>query len=75
MGDDARLRFTSELFGHPAYAQLADASDWRVRDRGPDDDHIGASNFLRLAHALRNLRIRLRELMPVGIQPHLVPVT
>lgn len=75
LGDDARLRFTSEIFGHPAYGQLADAGDWRIRDRGPDDDHLGASNFLRHAHAIRNLRIRLRELMPVGIQPHLVPVT
>ncbi len=74
-GSDARLRFTSEYFGQPGYGQLARTSDFRIRDRGPGDDAMGAFGFLLEAHAWRNLQIRYREFMPVGVRPLLIPVT
>jgi hypothetical protein len=72
---DALLRFTSETFGSPAYGQLAAATDFRIRERGPGDDQMGAFGFQLDAHRFRNLQIRYREFMPIGIRPLLIPVT
>lgn len=74
-GPDARVVFTSEVFGHEAYAQLALTTDRRVLERGPHDDQMGAFGFLLEAHKWKNLTIRLRELMPVGVRPLLIPAT
>ncbi|HJR08374.1 MAG TPA: hypothetical protein VJ842_14025 [Pyrinomonadaceae bacterium] len=73
--ESARLRFTSEIFGEPAYGQLAHTTDFRVRERGPNDDQMGAYGFLLEAHKWRNLQIRYREFMPVGARALLIPVT
>lgn len=73
--DDALLCFTSTEFEEPGYGQLASPCDWRIRQRGPGDDAMGAFGFLREAHKWANLSIRLREFMPVGVRPLLVPVT
>jgi hypothetical protein len=72
---DAPLVFTSDVFGHEAYAQLALACDPRILNRGPDDDQMGAYGFLLEAHRWANLSIRLRELTPVGVRPLLIPAT
>jgi hypothetical protein len=72
---EARLRFTSEIFGDAAYGQLAMSADFRIRERGPNDDAMGAFGFLLEAHKWRNLQIRYREFMPVGITPLLIPIT
>ena len=74
-GKEAKLRFVSEIFGEPAYGQLARASDFTIRERGPGDDAMGAFGFLLEAHKWRNLQIRFREFMPVGVRPLLIPVT
>ncbi len=74
-GTEARLGFQSEFFGQPAYGQIASSSDFRIRERGPQDDAMGAFGFLLEAHKWRNLRIRFREFMPVGIRPLLIPAT
>jgi hypothetical protein len=74
-GTDARLRFVSEVFGDSAYAQLKMTSDFRILERGPNDDQMGAFGFLAEAHKWRNLQIRHREFMPVGVRPLLIPVT
>ncbi len=74
-GDDARLVFTSEWHGEPGYAQLRRTADWRIRERGPGDDAMGATGFLLEAHKWANLSIRLREFMPIGVRPLLIPVT
>ena len=72
---DARIIFTSERFNDPGYAQLARETDRRVRELGPDDDAMGAFGFLLEAHKWTNLHVRLREFMPVGVRPLVVPVT
>jgi hypothetical protein len=71
----ARIVFTSERFNDPGYAQLARETDRRVRELGPDDDAMGAFGFLLEAHKWTNLHVRLREFMPVGVRPLVVPVT
>ena len=71
----AKLLFSSEIFGQPSYAQLALATDFLIRERGPDDDQMGAFGFLLESHRWHNLEIRIREFMPVGVRPLLVPVT
>lgn len=74
-GTSALLHFRSEIFGEPAYGQLTQSTDSRVRERGPHDDAMGAFGFLREAHKWRNLQIRFREFMPVGVRPLLISVT
>jgi len=74
-GTDVRLGFVAEAFGDPAYGQLALATDPAVLERGPRDDAMGAFGFEFEAHKWRNLQIRYREFMPVGIRPLLIPVT
>jgi hypothetical protein len=74
-GDTARLLFTSEFFGNPAYCQLSLECDLRILEQGVGNDQMGAFNFLSEAHKWRNLKIRFREFMPVGIRPLLIPVT
>ncbi|OQX17036.1 MAG: hypothetical protein BWK76_10855 [Desulfobulbaceae bacterium A2] len=73
--DTARLCFVSEIFGHPAYGQLAAACDVRIREQGPGDDAMGAFGFLLEAHKWRNLRLRFREFMPLGLRPLPIPAT
>ena len=75
IGTEAKLRFVSEIFGEPAYGQLNRTSDFRILERGPNDDQMGAFGFLLEAHKWRNLQIRFREFMPLGIRPILIPVT
>jgi hypothetical protein len=74
-GTSAQLHFRSEIFGEPAYGQLTQSTDNRIRERGPHDDAMGAFGFLREAHKWRNLQIRFREFMPVGVRPLLISVT
>jgi hypothetical protein len=74
-GDSARLLFTSEIFGSPGYCQLSLECDQRILEQGVGNDQMGAFNFLSEAHKWRNLKIRFREFMPVGIRPLLIPVT
>ncbi len=74
-GSEALLAFSSECFGDPAYGRLAHTSDFRIRERGPGDDAMGAFGFLLQAHAWRNLTIRFREFMPLGVRPIVIPVT
>ncbi|MBS1912260.1 MAG: hypothetical protein JST22_09770 [Bacteroidetes bacterium] len=74
-GTDVRLQFTREHFGDAAYGQLARSCDFRIRERGPNDDAMGAFGFLLEAHKWRNLSVRFREFMPVGVRPLPIPVT
>lgn len=71
----AELHFVSQNFGDPAYCQLARITDYRIREKGPNDDAMGAFGFLMEAHKWRNIQIRYREFMPVDIRPLLIPVT
>ncbi len=72
---DAALHFTAEWFGRPGYAQLRADSDRRIREDGPANDEMGAFGYLLNTHKWKNISIRLREFMPVGVRPVLIPIT
>ena len=74
-GPHARLRFTAETFGSAGYAQLTTCTDEQIREQGPDADEMGAFGYLMNSHKWKNLNIRLREFMPIGVRPVLIPVT
>jgi hypothetical protein len=74
-GPQPRLRFSSETFGTAGYGQLTLCTDQHIREQGPRADEMGAFGYLMNAHKWKNLNIRLREFMPIGIRSVLVPVT
>ena len=74
-GPAARLRFTAEWFGKPGYAQLRPDCDRHLREGGSHDDEMGAFGYLLATHKWKNIGIRLREFMPVGVRPVLIPIT
>lgn len=74
-GPPRLVRFVSEVFGEPGYAQLGLGCDDRVLEQGPDNDAMGAFGYLALTHKWKNLNIRYREFMPLGVRAALVPVT
>jgi len=74
-GDGVRLVFSSIRHGTPGYGQLARGTDFAILNRGPGDDAMGATGFLLEAHKWINLNVRLREFMPVGVRPLVLPMT
>lgn len=74
-GPAADIAFADERFGMPGYAQLRLRSDARILEQGPGRDLMGAFGYLRNTQKWKNLNIRFREFMPVGVRPILVPVT
>ncbi|MEM9446415.1 MAG: phage tail protein [Verrucomicrobiota bacterium] len=74
-GTSHKLRFTSEIFENAAYGQLACTSSESILQEGPREDRMGAFGFQLESHKWKNLMIRYREFMPVGVRPVVVPVT
>jgi len=74
-GTEAELDFVSQDHNSSSYAQIKHTSDYRIKEQGPDNDAMGAFGFLMEVHKWRNLQIRFREFMPVGIRPLFIPVT
>lgn len=74
-GTSAKLHFGSEIFGQSDFAQLRFVSDSRIQEQGPNRDAMGAFGYLFNTHKWKNINIRYREFMPVGVNPILVPVT
>ena len=74
-GTEAELTFVSLDHNSPSYVQIKHTSDSRIKEQGPGSNTMGAFGFLMEAHKWRNLQIRFREFMPVGIRPLFIPVT
>lgn len=74
-GASATLCFSDERFGQPGYAQLSLLADRRIREEGPGADEMGAWGFLQPTHQWKNVGIRMREFMPVGMRALPIPVT
>lgn len=74
-GTSTPLSFVSDVFGDAGYAQLHLRSDRRILEQGPARDAMGAFGYLLNTHKWKNINIRYREFMPVGVRPVLVPVT
>lgn len=75
LGTQVMISFASDVFGEAGYAQLRLRSDRKILEQGPGRDAMGAFNFLLNTHKWKNINIRYREFMPVGIKPVLIPVT
>ncbi|MES9852189.1 MAG: hypothetical protein ABW170_10190 [Candidatus Thiodiazotropha sp. L084R] len=74
-GLQAAIGFTDLRFGMPGYAQLSRTSDPRILEQGPRHDLMGSFGYLENTHKWKNIGIRFREYMPVGIRLLLIPVT
>jgi hypothetical protein len=74
-GTDHDLRFVAETFGKAGYAQLGPDCDRHILEQGPNNDEMGAFGFLLNSHKWKNVQIRYREYMPIGIRPILITVT
>ena len=74
-GSEALLGFSSETFGEAGYAQLHPHCDRRILEQGPNRDEMGAFGLLLNTHKWKNINIRYREHMPVGVRPVLIPIT
>ncbi len=67
--------FTSTGYGQPAYAQLSQRCAQQIRTGGEDGAEMGAFNLLHQPQRETNLRIRLREYLPFGLDPGIIYVT
>lgn len=60
--------FYSLRYGHPAYAKLLPTTDTSIRQGADDGGEMGAFHFLLAPLREADLRIRLQEYMPVGLE-------
>jgi hypothetical protein len=74
-GPSVPIGFTAEIFGEPGYGQLLLTCDRRLLEEGPGNDEMGTFGYLHNAHRWKNIGIRLREYVPVGVHALLIPIT
>jgi hypothetical protein len=67
--------FTDIHYGLTAYAQLANPCPIQIKTGAEDGSEMGAFSFLKQPQREANLRIRLREYLPFGMQFGLIYVT
>jgi hypothetical protein len=70
-----RPRFASLRYGEPAYAQLAVDGPQEIFTGADDGAEMGVFNHLRQPQREANLRLRLEEYLPFGLEPGLIFVT
>jgi hypothetical protein len=73
----SRMRpdFVGARYGQPAYAQLGGATDPAVRTGAEDGSEMGVFERLKQPQRETNLRIRLDEYMPYGLEAGILYVT
>lgn len=67
--------FTSERYGQPAYAQLHLACPRQIATGAEDGSEMGAFCHLKQPQRDANLRLRLEEYLPFGLEPGILYVT
>ena len=67
--------FTSTRYGRPGYAQLRLGTPCEVAAGAEDGSEMGAYSNLKQPQRESNLRIRLDEYLPFGLEPGLIYVT
>jgi hypothetical protein len=67
---DARVRpvFTTRRYGRPAYLQLVRATDRGIREGADDEGSMGAYHKLYEPQRESDLRVRLGEYLPFGLE-------
>lgn len=75
--EEQRVRpsFTSVHYGQPAYAQIARNCAVEIRQGAQDGAEMGAFQSLLQPYRETNLRVRLGEYLPFGLEPGIVHVT
>ena len=63
-----RPRFTSTRYGHPAYCQLACDCAEEIKRGADDESEMGAFHDLYQPQREANLRARLDEYTPAGME-------
>lgn len=73
----ARLRptYTSVHYGDPGYGQLGQTCADEIRTGAETGSEMGVFESLRQPQREQNLRIRLEEYLPFGLEPGLIYVT
>ena len=61
-------RFTSRCYGQPGYGQLAGDVAVELTTGAENEAEMGAFNGLMQAQRVANLRIRLDEYLPAGLE-------
>jgi hypothetical protein len=67
--------FVSRRYGQPAYLQLATGCAMEIRAGADDGAEMGAFHLLDQPFRETNLRVRLEEYLPFGLEPGIVHVT
>ncbi len=67
--------FTDIHYGLPAYTQLAFSCPAQIKTGAEDGSEMGAFCFLKQPQRETNLRVRLQEYLPFGLQAGLIYVT
>jgi hypothetical protein len=67
--------FTSVRYGHPAYAQLGLGCAEEISTGAEDGSEMGAFGSLQQPRREANLRLRLEEYLPFGLEAGLIYVT
>lgn len=67
--------FTDTRYGQPAYAQLHLACPKQIRTGAEDGSEMGAFCHLKQPQREANLRLRLEEYLPFGLEPGILYVT
>lgn len=67
--------FTAIHYGRPGYAQLRLSSQSQIRTGAADGSEMGAFSHLKQPQRETNLRIRLEEYLPFGLDAGLIDVT
>jgi hypothetical protein len=75
IADRLRPLFTTTRYGLPGYAQLSRACAEAIRSGAEDGSEMGAFAMLQQPQRETNLRIRLDEYLPFGLEAGLIFVT
>ena len=67
--------FTARRYGQPAYAQLHLGCPLEIRTGAEDGSEMGAFCHVKQPQRESNLKIRLREYLPFGLEPGVIYVT
>jgi len=67
--------FTADRYGQPAYGQLHLACPQQITTGAADGSEMGAFCHLKQPQREANLRLRLEEYLPFGLEPGIVYVT
>jgi hypothetical protein len=67
--------WTTRRYGQPGFAQLRDSAPAEIRGGAEDGAEMGAFCHLQQPQRAANLRQRLDEYLPFGLDAGIVPVT